>query len=245
MNTSNFQIFPNTDLIVDQGARLSDAQSGSAGTYYRPYQDNEGNEDTAIPLSNISAALVDLDGSESLAVLVQGLPIGSVLTDGTFSVTSNALGQVDVSGWDLANLSLRPPQDFTGTLNLTVTATATETANGNQSSSSLPLVVTVYPVNDAPVANNDLASTPEDTPLILNVLGNDSDVDGDLLTITSATASPPVASRTARSDAGSTIRWRCSTSSPRGRWCSSARAWAAGCRSWRRGRGPSGWRAWC
>ncbi|WP_374287453.1 Ig-like domain-containing protein, partial [Pseudomonas fluvialis] len=189
LNTNNFQLFPNTDLIVDQGVRLSDAQSGSAGTYYRPYQDNEGNEDTAIPLSNISAALVDLDGSESLAVLVQGLPIGSVLTDGTFSVTSNALGQVDVSGWDLANLSLRPPQDFTGTLNLTVTATATETANGNQSSSSLPLVVTVYPVNDAPVAHNDLASTPEDTPLILNVLGNDSDVDGDLLTITSATAS--------------------------------------------------------
>jgi len=42
----------------------------------------------------------------------------------------------------------------------------------------------VTPVNDAPVANNDTASTAEDTPVNnINVLGNDTDVDGDTLSV--------------------------------------------------------------
>ena len=50
--------------------------------------------------------------------------------------------------------------------------------------------VTVLPDNDAPVAENDgPVSTDEDTPLNnINVLGNDSDVDGDPLTVTTASA---------------------------------------------------------
>ena len=49
--------------------------------------------------------------------------------------------------------------------------------------------LTIDPVNDAPVANNDSVNGTEDTPLVLTfaeLLANDSDVDGDSLTITSA-----------------------------------------------------------
>ena len=46
-----------------------------------------------------------------------------------------------------------------------------------------------YPlVNDPPVAGDDTASTDEDTPVTITVLGNDSDPDGDDLTVTSASA---------------------------------------------------------
>ena len=47
--------------------------------------------------------------------------------------------------------------------------------------------VTVTPVNDAPVAVDDAAATDEDTAVVIPVLGNDTDVDGDALTVTGAT----------------------------------------------------------
>ncbi|EGQ8043012.1 tandem-95 repeat protein, partial [Vibrio alginolyticus] len=46
--------------------------------------------------------------------------------------------------------------------------------------------VDVTPVNDAPVATNDTAITDEDTPVTIDVLPNDTDVDGDTLSIQSA-----------------------------------------------------------
>ncbi len=44
------------------------------------------------------------------------------------------------------------------------------------------------PGNNPPVANNDSASTNEDTPVTINVLANDSDPDGDLLGVASVAA---------------------------------------------------------
>ncbi|UPT66742.1 MAG: tandem-95 repeat protein [Sphingobacteriales bacterium JAD_PAG50586_3] len=42
------------------------------------------------------------------------------------------------------------------------------------------VVINVTPVNDAPIANLDTTSTPEDTPVVINVPSNDTDVDGNL-----------------------------------------------------------------
>jgi hypothetical protein len=47
--------------------------------------------------------------------------------------------------------------------------------------------VTIFAVNDPPVAVDDSASTNEDTPVNINVLTNDSDVEGDILSVTSVT----------------------------------------------------------
>jgi len=47
--------------------------------------------------------------------------------------------------------------------------------------------VTMIPVNDAPVAVNDTAATPQDTPVVTgNVLTNDTDVDGDVLSVSAS-----------------------------------------------------------
>ncbi|EPM7859514.1 tandem-95 repeat protein, partial [Vibrio alginolyticus] len=46
--------------------------------------------------------------------------------------------------------------------------------------------VDVTPVNDAPVAKDDTAVTDEDTPVTIDVLPNDTDIDGDTLSIQSA-----------------------------------------------------------
>ncbi|HCM0726031.1 TPA: tandem-95 repeat protein [Vibrio parahaemolyticus] len=54
-------------------------------------------------------------------------------------------------------------------------------------SESITVNVDVTPVNDAPVAKDDTAITDEDTPVTIDVLPNDTDIDGDKLSIQSAT----------------------------------------------------------
>ncbi len=48
--------------------------------------------------------------------------------------------------------------------------------------------ITVTPVNDAPVAVDDSATTAEDTAVIKNVIANDTDADGDTLMVTTVGA---------------------------------------------------------
>ncbi|WP_229628709.1 cadherin-like domain-containing protein, partial [Vibrio parahaemolyticus] len=53
-------------------------------------------------------------------------------------------------------------------------------------SESTTVNVDVTSVNDAPMAKDDIATTQEDTAVTIDVLPNDSDVDGDKLSIQSA-----------------------------------------------------------
>src|SRR5213075_2421382 len=77
---------------------------------------------------------------------------------------------------------------FTPTANYNRTTTIPYTiSDGNGGSASATVTVTVTPVNDAPVAVDDSASTPEDVPVTIAPLVNDSDLDGDPLIIIDAT----------------------------------------------------------
>ena len=64
-------------------------------------------------------------------------------------------------------------------------------------SATATVTLTVTPVNDPPDAEDDEAETLEDEPLVIDVLANDTDVDGDPLRIVSATA-PAHGTATAR-----------------------------------------------
>ena len=77
--------------------------------------------------------------------------------------------------------------EFSPAANSTQTASLRYEVSDGAASSSATIEVTVNPINDAPVANADTASTEEDTPVRIDVLANDSDVDGDLLNLLSAT----------------------------------------------------------
>ncbi|WP_158089096.1 Ig-like domain-containing protein [Cognaticolwellia mytili] len=59
-------------------------------------------------------------------------------------------------------------------------------SDGNGGTDSSTVTVTVY-TNNAPTAVDDIASTDDRTDIVINVLANDSDADGDSLTVTSAT----------------------------------------------------------
>jgi large repetitive protein len=117
---------------------------------------------------NVAPNFADLDG-DTLTFTASGLPLGA---------TINAAGIIT---GPLDNSASQGGPDGNGVYTVTVTA-----SDGNGSTISSTFIWTV--TNPAPVATNDTASTPEDTLVNITVLGNDSDADGDTLTVTSASA---------------------------------------------------------
>ena len=51
------------------------------------------------------------------------------------------------------------------------------------SSNLATVTLTILPVNDPPVAADDSVSTDEDTPITVDVLVNDNDIDEDILSV--------------------------------------------------------------
>jgi hypothetical protein len=77
---------------------------------------------------------------------------------------------------------------YTPNANANGTDTFTFKANdGALDSNTATVTVTVTPVNDPPVAVNDAAQTDQDAMVAIDVLANDSDVDGDGLSVASVT----------------------------------------------------------
>jgi hypothetical protein len=108
-------------------------------------KDVTGREDTAIPL-DLSAALVDADGSETIVVSILGIPDGFTLSAGT----PCGDGEWHVPAGDLQGLKLTPLANWNGTLNLTVEAVSTEIGSASSATASKSFTVTIDPVNDAP-----------------------------------------------------------------------------------------------
>ncbi|WP_448679534.1 retention module-containing protein [Pseudomonas nicosulfuronedens] len=181
LGTGSALVYHNTGELTAGGERLSDLTGNAGQSHYKAFGLNEGNEDSAINLSKIKAALVDTDGSETLSVSIGKIPAGATLSDGTHSFTADAThDSTDLKGWNLDTLTLTPPADFNGTIKLEVSATATEGSNADAATRTADLNITVYPVNDAPtVAGTQTLSTDEDTPVSGQI--HASDVDGDSL----------------------------------------------------------------
>ncbi|WP_346842270.1 retention module-containing protein [Metapseudomonas otitidis] len=165
LSSANVQLYTKASDLAGNGLHLSDLHGSDGKGYYQLYNVNEGDEDSSIPLSRLTASLNDTDGSESLSVGISQIPAGATLTDGVHSFTATSGSTTaDISGWNLGNLSITPPANYNGTFDLKVTATATEGANGDKASTSLTLPVTVHPVSDAPTGADNTVQTDEGTP---------------------------------------------------------------------------------
>jgi len=124
----------------------------------------------------------DVDGDALTVTQVAGQPItvGSPVTVPEGTVVLNADG----------TLTFTPKADYHGSVAFGYTV------SDGHATSSATVTVEVSPANDAPVAGDDLASTPINTPIAsIDVLANDRDVDGDTLTVTGATLADPALGR--------------------------------------------------
>ncbi|MDM8350409.1 tandem-95 repeat protein, partial [Pseudomonas sp. sp1636] len=160
----NWLVLNGRDGLKDSSLSLLStnfSQSGNATLYGAP-----------IALS-LAAQLVDNDGSETLGLVLSGLPAGARLSAGA----DNGNGSWTLTSSDLNNLHLLPPAGYTGTLNLTLSGTATETANGHTASSSQSFSVTVSETTNTltnATAGNDTLTGTTGNDLIRGYNGNDT-----------------------------------------------------------------------
>lgn len=103
-------------------------------------------------------------------------PDGDALNVTAASVTSGE-GAVIISN---NQIEYTPAANFQGT------ATISYTISDNSLSDTATLTVTVRGTSDSPVTENDTASTEEDAAVTVDVLANDSDPDGDVLSVSAA-----------------------------------------------------------
>ena len=121
------------------------------------------NEDTAVDIA-VRANDTDPDGD---ALTVQSVGQGA---HGSVSINPDGSVRYD------------PNANYSGADSFTYTL-----SDGNGGTDTATVNVTVTPVNDAPVAVDDAASTAQGVPVDIAVLANDTDVDGDSRTVTSVT----------------------------------------------------------
>ncbi|MCG0031141.1 tandem-95 repeat protein, partial [Vibrio parahaemolyticus] len=123
------------------------------------------------------------------ATVVEDTPtIIKVLGNDTFEDDGKVVSLDTNNGPATGTVSVNPDGSGTSTPNDIFVGTDTLTYIGTSGgvSESTSVSVDVTPVNDAPVAKDDIATTQEDTAVTIDVLPNDSDVDGDKLSIESA-----------------------------------------------------------
>ncbi|OQY22801.1 MAG: hypothetical protein B6I35_05225, partial [Anaerolineaceae bacterium 4572_32.2] len=148
-----------------QGEKVSDSDTFSTDVLNPPdaADDNaKTDEDTAVTV-DVLANDSDSDGDS--------LTVNSVTQPGHGTVTNN--------GDDVV---YTPDANYNGDDSFTYTV-----SDGAGGTDSATVSVTVNPVNDAPDAVDDTAETSEDTAVNIDVLANDSDPEGDSLTIDSVT----------------------------------------------------------
>ncbi|MFD2041563.1 Ig-like domain-containing protein, partial [Flavobacterium artemisiae] len=156
----------NTATVTITVTPVNDAPTAVNDTY----SVNEDNTVTLTPLSNDS----DVDGDAISLVSING----TAVTGGVQSITVSN-GTVNISA--LGVITFTPDANFNSATAVSIPYVITDgtlTATAN-------ILVTVNAVNDAPTAVNDTYSVNEDNTVNLTPLSNDSDVDGDAISLVS------------------------------------------------------------
>ncbi|USV59218.1 retention module-containing protein [Aeromonas encheleia] len=131
--------------------------------------DVNGNEDGRVSLAGFGASLIDNDGSEQIVALqIKGVPDGFTLSAPAVN-NGGGVWQVPV-GTDFAKLSLIPPANFSGSLDLGLSVFTLDKGLTVPLETSGNFTVTVNPVGDAIIADmQDKASGTEGDVITLNL----------------------------------------------------------------------------
>ncbi|OAZ08309.1 hypothetical protein TH4_18415, partial [Thalassospira tepidiphila MCCC 1A03514] len=148
-----------SDVATTTGSITVDV-AGVADAPTLNLSDASGNEDNAITL-DIDAGLTD--SSETLTIMISGVPDGATLSAGV----DNGDGTWTLSSEQLADLTITPPEDFSGSFDLGVTATSADGEDVATTTGSITVDVTG--VADDPTLDVSDASGNEDSAIVLNI----------------------------------------------------------------------------
>ncbi|MFQ3197894.1 MAG: hypothetical protein ACI81A_001614, partial [Paraglaciecola sp.] len=133
--------------------------------------------DNTMPVAQADVVRVKRNTSLVIDVLANDIDAdGDILSLG---VATASFGEVSITADNQVNYQSKA--DFVGQDTLVYTV-----SDGNGGSDSGTVSITVY-ANEAPIAQSDSANTDDRSAITITVLTNDSDADGDSLTIVSAT----------------------------------------------------------
>ena len=126
---------------------------------------------------------MDEDGSPTAFDLVLNAQDqeNDAITWSVSSAASNGYASASGTGYS-KSIGYTPNSNYNGSDSFEVSVT-----DGNGGADSITVNVTITPQPDNPVAVNDSASTVEETAVTIDVLANDTDVDGDTLTVGAVT----------------------------------------------------------
>ncbi|MBT1686404.1 tandem-95 repeat protein [Dawidia soli] len=134
------------------------------------------------PVANDDSGVVDENGEVTILILANDTDDAIGIDPGSVDLDPNRPGRqndnnTDAGEWRVngqGELTFEPNDGYSGPASLTYTVRDTEDALSNVATIS----ITVNPVNDAPIANDDAGQTNEETNVTINVVQNDTDSEG-------------------------------------------------------------------
>ncbi|HBL28795.1 MAG TPA: hypothetical protein DD490_18325, partial [Acidobacteria bacterium] len=178
------------EIVAGQIVYTPNPNVAGTDSFSYTLQDNDGAQDTATvtvtitavndaPVAQADTAAAVEEGSATVAVLANDSDAEGDPLDVT-AVTQGAQGAVTLNGDD--TVTYVPNANFSGSDAFTYTV-----SDGQGGSATAAVTVTVSGVNDPPVAAADSTTVAEDGAVTLDVRSNDTDADGDTLTVTAVT----------------------------------------------------------
>ncbi len=196
LSITSTTIPPNGTVVVNADGTITytpNADFNGEDTFSYTLSDLQGGTDTATvtvtvnaindpPVANDDTATTDEDNAVVIEVLANDTDSdGGTLSIESTTAAANGTVVVNADG----TITYTPNADFNG--EDTFSYTLSDLQGGTDTAT---VTVTVNAVNDPPVANDDTATTDEDTAAVIEVLANDTDSDGGTLSITSTTIPP-------------------------------------------------------
>ncbi|WP_274009217.1 tandem-95 repeat protein, partial [Vibrio parahaemolyticus] len=186
----NFSVFGNSNVLVsiENGIATISPTADWNGSETLTFTATDPSGESISQTVNFTVAPV-ADIVADKATVVEDTPtIIKVLGNDTFEGDDQVVSLDTNNGPANGTVSVNPDGSVTYTPNDNYHGTDSFTyiVTSGGVSESTTVSVDVTPVNDAPVAKDDIATTQEDTAVTIDVLPNDSDVDGDKLSIESA-----------------------------------------------------------
>ncbi|WP_461547445.1 Ig-like domain-containing protein, partial [Sphaerotilus sulfidivorans] len=178
---------------------VGDIDAALDGLIYTPGPDYNGSLTLGLRLTDgligtpvISTALLNIapvaDIVDDQATTTTGTAVAfNLLTNDSFENAARVVSGHSTPAHGTVTISASGQALYTPTAGFIGTDTFqyTVTSSGTTETATVTVVVSAAP-NQPPQAVNDIASTPEDTPVTIDVLANDSDPNGDPLSVTAA-----------------------------------------------------------
>ena len=149
--------------------------------------DNDGAKDTATvtvsvddvndaPVAIDDAVTTSEDTSQTIDVTDNDYDVDGTIDPTTVEIVNNPANGTLVNNVD-GTVTYTPNADFNGPDSFTYTVQDDDGATSNEAT----VIIGVDDINDAPVAVDDAASTAEDTSQVIDVTGNDYEIDGTIV----------------------------------------------------------------